>query len=123
MLRAPSDQGVVPPIRTTLMAKTGVKKFRPSFLLFDRLTALQNGYWPFDHTGNLPLTIDYMHILSFDPITYNIIQKKAKQLHPFLSVRVKMPVLAVNMVHMGGPSLADPSEARLHGSGSGLGDM
>ena len=45
-----------------------VKKFWRSLLLFDHLTALHNGSWLFDRTGNQPMTVDYMHILSFVPI-------------------------------------------------------
>jgi len=57
----------VTPICTVLTAKTTVKRFWLTLLLLDRLTALQNGSWLFGHTGNQPMTVNYMHILSFDP--------------------------------------------------------
>ena len=78
------QQGVITPIRTVLTAKTGVKKFWLSLLLFDHLTALQNGSWPFDHSGNQPMTVDCMHILSFDPIVYG---RKQSNSTPFLSIQ------------------------------------
>jgi len=53
-------QGVVTLICTVLTAKTWSRKF--------------------DRTGNQPMTVDYTHILSFDPIY------RRKQLHPFLSI-------------------------------------
>ena len=62
----------VTPICTVLTAKTTVKRFWLSLLLLDRLTALQNGSWLFDRTGNQPMTVNYMHILSFDLILTNL---------------------------------------------------
>jgi len=44
------------------------------------------------------MTVDYTHILSFDPIIY---RRKQSDSTPSLVYRVKMPVLAVNTVHMG----------------------
>ena len=43
-------QHLVTPIGAVVTAATGIKKFWPSFLLLDRLTALQMGPWPFDRT-------------------------------------------------------------------------
>ena len=65
-------QGVVTPICTILTARTGSRNFGHHFLLLDCLTALHNGSWPFDRTGNQLMTVDYTHILSFDPIIYGI---------------------------------------------------
>jgi len=82
------QQGVVTLIHTILTAKTRVKEFWLSLLLFDCSTALQNGFWPFDRTGNHLMTVDYTHILSFDPI------RKWRDPTPSLVYRVRMPGLS-----------------------------
>jgi len=55
-----------------------------------------NVSWPFDRTGNQPMTVDYTHILSFDPIIYG---RKRSDSTPSLGSRCQ--VLAVNMARMG----------------------
>ena len=82
------DKGWVTPIRTVLTAKTGVKKFGLSLLPLDRTAKWHR---------NQPMTVDYMHILSFDPIIYSSEATPA----PFLVYGSRCPVLAVNMAHMG----------------------
>ena len=85
-------QGMVTPIRTLLTAKTGVKKFWPSLYCLTAWPHCKNyGSWLFDRTGNQLMTVDYTHILSFDPIIY---RRKQSNSTPSLVYGVKMPGLS-----------------------------
>ena len=71
--------GCVTPIDSIVTAWTADQNFDQLIFGIWPLTTLIFGALIIDHAEFQPLTVDYVHI-------YGSIRKKAKQLHPFLSI-------------------------------------